>query len=395
MNIKMKLTAASISMHLKPPPPGIKQSIIYDTEVPGFAVYRTSNAPGSFYIQYRVRGRARKKVIGRINEVDVHEARTKAGRIKFLAREGRDYVEETRIETEAGITLVEAYDFYMERMNKKESSPNTIQNYKQIWRCSLQGFSNRELRSITKRELVAWHKNWECRGATAANHGRSLFRAIYNHALKISDGLPANPAYAVDKSREKARRPRLEWEKLPSWWDKVENLRNPVRTGYWKFLLFSGLRRTDCATIKWEEVGQHSVLRPAPKGGAEKAFYLPLSHDLRTILNEMKKIQEILYPDNPFVFPGNCSSGRMSNVKDPSLKGVSPHMLRRTFASACLEAGVDIYTTKKLLNHVPNNKDVTSYYAQPSQDFLEKEMNRVATYIRDKINPTDRDCRLV
>ncbi len=128
---------------------------------------------------------------------------------------------------------------------------------------------SRELRSITKRELVSWHRGWEPRGATAANHGRSLFRAIYNYAQRISDGLPANPVYAVEKSKERAFRPRLTWEHLPGWWAKVESLSNPVRKGYWKFLLFSGLRRTDAATIKWSEIGEDTILRPITKGGRE------------------------------------------------------------------------------------------------------------------------------
>lgn len=217
-------------------------------------MYRNSSGPGSYFVHYRVNGRQRKKTLGRISELNVTDARFKAAQIKLAAREGRDIIQERRRESEAAITLAQAYQGYLQMLERKDRASRTFEQCDQIWRCSLQKHRHRELRSISKQELRKWHSQWAERGPTAANHARRLFRSIYNHALRTTDGLPSNPAFAVDECKEVKARPKLSWEDLPAWWAAVEKLPNPVRRCYWKFLLFSGLRRNDAATIRWDEI---------------------------------------------------------------------------------------------------------------------------------------------
>jgi hypothetical protein len=60
-------------------------------------------------------------------------------------------------------------------------------------------------------------------------------------------------------------------------------------------------------------------------------------------------------------------------------------MLRRTFATACVEAGLDPYTTKRLLNHTVARGDVTALYVKHSGEFLKAEMERVSQYVSSKV----------
>ncbi len=273
----------------------------------------------------------------------------------------------------------------MEALRRKGGSQTTIRGYSFNWRTGLSTYASVTLADISKADIRGWHSKWGKRGPTAANHTLRLFRAIYNHALRTTDGLPPNPSIAVDPFQERARRPYLPWKALPAWLADVERLENPIRRNMWPFLLYSGLRKSDAATILWDEVGENSIHRPTPKGGRLKAFDLPLSGKLTAILEDARKAHELLFPRSPFVFPSNSASGHVETFREKTIPQVSPHMLRRTFATACVEAGLDPYTTKRLLNHTVARGDVTALYVQQSSGFLQEQMEKVSCYIDTKV----------
>lgn len=227
-NLRIKLTTATITKYLIPPGDPNKPTTIYDTELAGFGAYRVSDRPGSYFVHYRIHKQQRKKVIGRINEINVADARDEAAKIKFAARQGSDLMAERRLEADQAKTLGEAYSEYLEVLKRRNASPRTFEGYEMNWRLCLSIHASKPLRSVSRAEIRRWHSKWGQRGATTANHVARLFRAIYNHALKTTDGLPPNPAIAIDYFPEKKSRKRLEWEELPEWLRKVRALENPT-----------------------------------------------------------------------------------------------------------------------------------------------------------------------
>lgn len=381
---RIKLTNSTIAKFLTPPTDGEKQSTLYDTEIPGFGVYRNPTGPARYFVHFRVGSRQRKKMIGLVTEISLSDARTEAGALKVAARQGRDVIRERKEAMQRGITLAEAFRAFMDALERKGGSPRTAHNYEQNWGTRLSKHATVPLGDISKADIRAWHKQWGACGPTAANQSLRLFRAIYNHALRTSDGLPPNPSNAVDQFRERGERKWLDWDALPAWIADVERLENPIRRALWPFLLYSGLRRSDAASIRWDEIGKTSIHRPNPKGGRLKAFDLPLSSKLSEILSDAREARQLLFPTSPYVFPANSASGHVETLKEKTIPHISPHMLRRTFATACVEAGLDPYTTKRLLNHTVARGDVTALYVQQSSDFLIKEMERVSSYINKK-----------
>jgi len=67
-----------------------KPTAIYNTELSGFGAYRITDRPGSYFVQYRLHKKQKKTVIGRVNEINVADARDEAARIKLAARQGTD-----------------------------------------------------------------------------------------------------------------------------------------------------------------------------------------------------------------------------------------------------------------------------------------------------------------
>lgn len=378
---RVKLTNAAISRYLTVPTESVKQTTLYDTEIPGFGVYRNATGPARYFVHFRIGTRQRKKMIGLTTEISLANARMEAGTLKIAARQGRDLIREREEKSYRGITLAEAYSSFMDALERKGGSPLTIKGYNQIWTSRLSKQQTVPLNEISKSVIRSWHRKWGQDGPTAANHSLRLFRAIYNHALRTSDGLPTNPSFAVDQFRERGERKRLEWDVLPAWMADIQRLENPIRRALWPFLLYSGLRRSDATSVRWDEIGKASIHRPNPKGGRLKAFDLPLSSKLLEILRDAREAHQLLFPTSPYVFPANSASGHIETLREKTIPHITPHMLRRTFATACIEAGLDPYTTKRLLNHTVARGDVTALYIQQSGSFLQLEMDRVAAYI--------------
>jgi integrase len=110
-----------------------------------------------------------------------------------------------------------------------------------------------------------------------------------NYAIKTLDaGININPATAIEYFPKKNRRDLLPPSDLPVWWTAVEKLENPSHRAYFKLVLLTGLRRKDAASIKLADIHEDRLHRPNPKGGAKRAFDVPVTTKLRAIIDEAK-----------------------------------------------------------------------------------------------------------
>ncbi|AIQ91326.1 tyrosine-type recombinase/integrase [Methylobacterium oryzae] len=386
---RFKFTTTSLSRHLTAPQSGA-QTVVWDTETRGLGAYCGKTGVASFFVHCRVAGRQRKTTLGRVNEIAIADARAKAAEIMLAASQGRDVEEERAATARSRLSLADAFAEYTSALQRKEASPRTLSLNEHNWRKMLAPYGTRDLRTLTRREVRAWHESWGQIGPTAANQGARLLRAIYNYAdRKLADDLPTSPCVAVEFFKERGTRRVLSWDELPGWWDKVVTLGNPVRRVYWKLLLLSGLRMSDAATIRWEDVRGNVLRRPNPKGGRGRAFDLPLTLQLRTVFAEAREAAERLHQGSPWVFPAESACGHVTNMRElKAFPGVWPHDLRRTYATACAEAGIDPYTIKLLLNHALDRSDVTSLYVRPSAGHVAAAAQKVADFLETKVQGT-------
>ena len=72
----------------------------------------------------------------------------------------------------------------------------------------------------------------------------------------------------------------------------------------------------------------------------------------------------------------DCGSfGKILTLSNDELKGVSPHVLRHTFATRAYKNGIDLKTLQMLLGH--SDLKTTSRYIHPSVEDLIKGIDKL------------------
>lgn len=214
-----------------------------------------------------------------------------------------------------------------------------------------------------------------------------VFRAIYNRAARQYEGMPDNPCIAVDWYREEERDAAIPDKDLPRWFAEVLGLDNPIRRDYLLFVLFTGMRRGSAAEVEWDHVKweDRALYVPNPKGGKDRAFFLPLSDYLIDLLKERQKCEQAktFFPGSPWVFPAESKSGHIAEPKEKLGVKFTVHGLRNTFITVAESLDISPHAIKMLVNHsLPDKQDVTAGYISPELDRLRAPMQEISDRLR-------------
>jgi integrase len=143
---------------------------------------------------------------------------------------------------------------------------------------------------------------------------------------------------------------------LPAWFAQLEKLDNPVRREFHLFTLLSGSRPATLRNARLEHLNlRRRVLHlPNPKGGAKRAFDIPLSRQMIRCLVRVIQAGRIMYPvqSMQWIFPSDSETGFMREQKE-SRKRLSKwgNDLRQTYRTIAAAAGVSEIDCRLLMNH--------------------------------------------
>jgi len=395
--MKLKINKTSIERDCLPPLTGelnsngkpVSQRLYVDLELKGFGVL-VGKKKKTFIAQYDIRGRTTRVTIGQFGIWTVDQARKKAKELLLSMANGDNPNKIKKVERSRTITLGEAAELYLNSPKMLlERSPRTSQGYCQALKCYLKDWSNKPLMAISRKMIRERHlRIGKEHGHYAANGSMRTLRAFWNRAMKEYEYLPICPTINVDWFPEYRRQEPIPIEELPDWYEKVTALINPMRRDYLLFVLFSGLRRNDAATIRWEHVNLEAgtLFRPNPKGGRKRAFTVPLSDFMIEILKRRMIENEIFFPKSLWVFPAKSSSGHIAEPKEKSIKW-SCHRLRDTYTTAANSAGLSPYDIETLTNHRPPKSSVTAGYINQGIEQLRDSQQKVTDYLLNILLP--------
>lgn len=259
-----------------------------------------------------------------------------------------------------GLTVEAAYDLWKKQ---KPRAASTLRNHREYLNLHFGDWKDTDLAKVTRIEMQRRHeKVTRDRGPKAANNGAKGFRAWWSAAQKIDPHLPACPTIAVNWHEQKPVDESALLARIADWNALVDTaVVNPLRRHMLRFMLLTGLRSGDVRAMRWNQVRGDTLHVPNPKGGAAKAFNLPLVPAHIELLEQAR-----LHGRGQRVFPlfnARLSPGEMKRFGDLQW---SPHSLRRVFISTAVEAGLTPFEIALLVNHkVPG---VTFGYVAKASD---------------------------
>ena len=413
----MKLKLTKLTVEALAPPLGEAQIIAWDTIQRGFGVV-AGNRSRTFVAQGRVNGTKRRVVLGRYPELTVADARAEAKRKLVEMYDGVDRNERRRAQRQ-GVTFRAALGIHLDRMRARENRPASIAKFEREVESYLGGWLDKRLNEITRADCRERHKKIsEAHGTYIANRALQHLRATWNTALKtLGEPIPPNATIACAWNKEHRRQAPIPWSELPGRYQTALELQ-PVRRDFYLTLMLTGLRRMDAATIRWEHVDwpARTLTRPNPKAhnGESRAFSIPLSEELVTILRARQAGNVELGNDGGWAFPTRalreqdcdlCAAlgqpshrrgvvthlieGKEQRVVDGEVSRIlpSPHRWRDTYTTALAELKdppLSPYLIDVLTNHRPPRGSVTSGYINLSGEALAEAQERVTAFLLGK-----------
>lgn len=187
-------------------------------------------------------------------------------------------------------------------------------------------------------------------------------------------------------SKGKARTGRLAVDGLAPWLASVRNLPAHQKRAdgdwarvavYLELILLTGLRRREAGYLRWDDVDlrRATFTVRATKNGEDHT--LPIGQRVRDLF----ALRQAADPASEYVIGTAQIQRQLDAIEaDTGLK-ISPHDLRRTWASMAERAGVGAYGIKAALNHKTTGDVTGLHYAQVSVEDLRPIMQQVEDVI--------------
>ena len=379
--------------------PAERPWIAWDDKLTGFGVRIHPSGTKAFIVNYRTGDGGRKApnkrvVIGRYGPITADRARKMAHEVLGKVAGGDDPAGD-RAEARGMPTLDDTFEQYM------AANPNRSKRTNELYRYEanryLGDWLTRPLDAISRADIEARFNSITAdHGWSAANRAMSLLRSIYRRPCVDHDGL-RNPVdlwlAGGGKFHRKARRKiSAPAEVLPCWRAGIEaEVNNPaIRDALW-FGLYTGMRRDEVLTLRWERVDMDALTFRVEETKTGVPLELPITTQLAAIL-ERRRIAATDLPEGvrEWVFPSPTSA--TGHVQDPhhlyariGKAGGTKfwfHGLRNSFITVAeRELMLPPSLTKRLVNHARPN-DVTQGYAA---DWTIAQLREPAQKIADRI----------
>lgn len=336
---------------------------VRDTEVVGFFVQvgkrsRSFMAAGEFWRDGR-REFAVAVKLGEVGEIATRDARKKAkDALGAIARGQKPGEAEKPRRGEQ--TLADAWARYKEaHLLRKGRGERTIKGYNDHveqhfsdWLTSPLSRLGRNPRRVVERH----NKITKEAGPYAANGAMRTLRAIYNHAAKSDLDLPRNPVTAVDWNLEARRDTGMGADDLSVWFAQLKALDNPIRREFHFLSLLSGSRPEALKNARLEHLDlRRRVLHlPKPKGGAKKAFDIPLSRAMIRSVIRLIRAGRIMHSEQAtiWLFPADSKAGHLVEHKEERTDLAKwGNELRQSYRTLAQAAGVSELDVHLLMNH--------------------------------------------
>lgn len=362
------------------------QQIYYDDgSQDGLMLIVTYGGTKTYYFYMFFRGRPVRVKIGRAGDIKLVDARKRAHTLREQATDGEDPTKKRKEELH-DISLKDFYyNVYKPEYSLISKKPRSVDNDDCIMNHQLADFQTRRLLSITAEDIEKLHRK-VCKETSpyTANRVLTLIKHMYTIAIKrgyMNDH--PNPATGIRKFAEKSRDRFLSPDELGRLFTALDAEEDVVFRDYILISLYSGQRRTNVLTLRWENVDFENRFLYFPESKSGEPLTIPMTEQLYDLLTEIRGRN-----DSEWVIPSKKSaSGHLEDPKRPwqdlleraEIENLRLHDLRRTQGSYQAIIGSSLPIIGKSLGH--KSTSATNVYARLSNDPVRESMQRATDRI--------------
>jgi integrase len=379
--------------------PGPSDQFLWDTEIKGFGLKVTPAGKKVYILQYRSGGRERptqRVTIGNHGNLTPDKARELAKRMSGAIANGANPAEEIALDRSAPTVADLAERFKSGHIATKTKARTAIE-YRHLLDVNvLPALGRLRVSEVTRRHVTDLHHSLRSK-PYAANRTLAVLSKMFNLAEKWGerpDG--SNPCRHVEKYPEQKRERFLSEVELARLGNVLADADRGASESLFivaaiRLLVFTGARRNEIVTLKWEHVDfERACLRlPDSKTGAKTVH---LNAPALEILASLPRIA-----GNAHVIPGERPGAHLVNIEKPwrrirsraGLDGLRLHDLRHSFASIAAGTGHSLPIIGALLGHT--QAATTARYAHLAAHPLKQASERIGRDIATAMKGRGKD----
>lgn len=251
-------------------------------------------------------------------------------------------------------TLAELIELWIV-VHRPVASAAHIRSVDQFRRLHMYDLGDRRIDAITTADVeLARNLHLQGHKPASANHWLRILKFLTMWAVKRGT-LTAAPWRVPMLKVQKRPRAILPLDVARTWFDAVDDAakRMPAIATAVRLMFGLGLRESECATARWEWVDwQRATYTPGITKGRE-AEPVPMPAWLLEHLMSQRQAQGLIVAklDGQEFKSGFARQVMRRANATCTLKGITPHRLRGTFATLLSEAGVPVQTIQRVMRH--------------------------------------------
>ena len=353
----------------------------WDPILPGFGIRVQCSGAQSYIVQYRERGRTRRRVIGSVDETDPRTARRHARKLLSDVKVGLGVVDPfAPVLLPPTLSFAEYAERFWEAHARRWAPRTQVSNRKAIDRLLIPEFGHIPLTDVTRAMVLKWRDGLGGRPGTA-NRTLPVLSVMMTTAETM--GLRprrSNPCRNVTRFPTETVERFLALDELPRLGAALGGVETqyPCDCAIIRLLLLTGARKAEIESLQWAYLDGAFAHLPESKTGP-KTLYLGTA--ARNLLAALPRAH-----DN-WVFPDKHGTGHAelnwplwTRIRAAAgLDDVRLHDLRHTFASHAAMNRVTLPTISKLLGHAL--LETTERYAHLGDTSVREAAARVSGHI--------------
>lgn len=362
----------------------------FDDEIKGFGIRVTKGAK-TFIVDKKLNGKTIRVSIGRYPDWSVQKARERAKELIVELDKGNDVRQQEKCRNDAAVSLQSVFDRFM---SERQLKPRTQADYRRYMEHYLSDWLGKAVATIDSDMVMVRYRKIakSSSGAAQASSVMRALRSVFNFAIATYGRavIPENPVASLTAKRawlrDKARTDHLRLHEIKPFVLAARALPNPVMGGYIEFILLTGARRTEAATLKWKHVDRKAGTLTLKETKNHSDRVLPITPRVAEILAAMSYLKV-----GEFVFGTRDKEGKASHISEPRKamatlnaaagSTVTVHGLRRTFSTILESLDCPGIPLKSLLGHSLKGDVTTAHYTQITVERLRPWSERYEQHV--------------